>query len=398
MASIKDYVKKGGKLPGQEGFNKEAIQKDVNKRKQERASKAKQQTKKAVVHKSVVTPTLGQNEFIPSTGGTSTAQTPEAQFTQESVDLIKSGKAYVSKETQSIVDRDAFGIVTDKSQETQTEKTNALVIGAGSFGTGAIKTAVPSLEKLVASQTLLKVGTTGVTSTATSTASKIAVNTFTKKATTTWLSKLATATTNPAFIVSTLIGTIGSYPFAGFIKEEALQTSGFAVKTALDNGDVQGAEEALELQKEILDPGMWGQILEKVPYANVLVKLKDFYEAARLKLTIDEKVVSDMKIQQETGETDDVKWARVKQEQSDQEQANIDYYNQERKKLLQWEREAEEQQRNEDAAFWKKQREDQSRQEAADRQAQADFWAAYKKESAKQYADSRPSKLNFGLI
>jgi hypothetical protein len=38
-----------------------------------------------------------------------------------------------------------------------------------------------------------------------------------------------------------LISAIGSYPFAGFLKEEALQTLSFGVTSALRNNDVEGA-------------------------------------------------------------------------------------------------------------------------------------------------------------
>jgi hypothetical protein len=84
-----------------------------------------------------------------------------------------------------------------------------------------------------------------------------------------------------------IIATIGTYPFAGFIKEESLQTLGFAVKTASDNKDIQGAEQAIQAQEELLDPDTWQELINKVPYANVVSQLNSFYKAARTKLNVD---------------------------------------------------------------------------------------------------------------
>ena len=54
--------------------------------------------------------------------------------------------------------------------------------------------------------------------------------------------------------------------------------------------------------------------------------------------------------------------------------------------------------RNEEAAFWAREREKQRELEAADRQAIADFWEAYKKTQQKINDNNRPSNLKFGLL
>jgi len=86
----------------------------------------------------------------------------------------------------------------------------------------------------------------------------------------------------------TLMSAIGSYPFAGFIKEEALQTLSFAVKTAKDAGDVEGEQEAINAQIELLDPDTWNKFLGTIPFANVLSNLRDFYDAAATKVRLDQ--------------------------------------------------------------------------------------------------------------
>ncbi len=77
-----------------------------------------------------------------------------------------------------------------------------------------------------------------------------------------------------------LIAIIGSYPFAGFINEESLQTIGFASSEAIKIGDVEGAQEALELEAALLDETTWESIAKFVPFANVWDKLLEFRKTA----------------------------------------------------------------------------------------------------------------------
>ncbi|KKN18391.1 hypothetical protein LCGC14_0956420 [marine sediment metagenome] len=100
---------------------------------------------------------------------------------------------------------------------------------------------------------------------------------------------------------SLLIGAIGSYPFAGFIKEEALQTLGFAFKTAEENKDIEGMENALADVEEILNAAP--EIMDKIPYANVLNQLTSFFAAANTKLDNDRRRLETLRGEQETGET-----------------------------------------------------------------------------------------------
>ena len=123
----------------------------------------------------------------------------------------------------------------------------------------------------------------------------IQVNTVTAAKTTSYFARLAKAATSPAFVATTLLGVIGSYPFAGFVKEESLQTLGFGINTAVRNEDVAGAEQALQQTAEVLNPDMWNQIIASVPYANVVQELKTFYEASATKLKIDARSVERLK-------------------------------------------------------------------------------------------------------
>jgi len=117
------------------------------------------------------------------------------------------------------------------------------------------------------------------------TASRFAENTKSKRLTT----SLHTKAGMSLGAASLAISAIGSYPFAGFIKEEALQTLGFGLSQAIDNDDFDGADLAIAEQKELLNPGTTQQIIGWIPYANVAKQVLNFFEAAAIKLSIDEK-------------------------------------------------------------------------------------------------------------
>ncbi len=88
---------------------------------------------------------------------------------------------------------------------------------------------------------------------------------------------------------SVLVGAIGSYPFAGFIKEEALQTLSFAVKSAKDAGDLEGEQEAIDAVNDVLDPSAWDKLIGAIPYANIVKQLSDFFKAAAKKNELDQR-------------------------------------------------------------------------------------------------------------
>ena len=260
----------------------------------------------------------------------------------------------------------------------------------GGIWAGTVATA---LSRTALSQ-IATIGTTGLSAAIPGTAGKIAVNSATTIATTSMVTKLGLSTGAAGLLLT----TIGSYPFAGFIKEEALQTLSYGVTAAVRNGDWEGAEAAFALQEEILNPGTWKQLVAMVPFANVLDSLDDFYEAATIKLAIDRKMVSDMQQQEETGETESEKWARLKQEEADQYKSNVDYNIAMQKDLFEFKQRALNKGRDEDARFWADYAAEQRELEAADRQAIADFWFAYRKATQKFYDEQRPSKLNFGIV
>ena len=205
--------------------------------------------------------------------------------------------------------------------------------------------------------------------------------------------------------------TLGGKVFGQFIGvEEASQTANIAARDALINGNLDAYDEAAAARDEVLkDPTFWDDIASLIPFKNVLDKLEKYRNTAVTAANVYDQIAEDKRIQQETGESDDDKWKRVRKEEADQDKAAVDYYNEQRKLMVTWEieakaaaraatRSAEKKARNEDAAFWARERARQRELEAADRKAIADFWIAYRKTLLKFQSDNRPSNLNFGLL
>ena len=155
--------------------------------------------------------------------------------------------------------------------------------------------------------------------------------------------------------------------------------------------------EAAEIRNEIIDLEIWEQAAMWTPLAP-LIGITNKIKGVKAAAVIQDKFAKSQQTAQENNETPQQTAIREQQEEQNDYKANIDYYNEQRKKLLQWEEEAADRDMKEDAAFWAAEREKQRQKEAEDRQAIAQFWNAYRKEQQKISDDNRPSNLNFGLI
>jgi len=287
-----------------------------------------------------------------------------------------------------------FGAVIGEEVDYTAKELSKTYIGEKlGFATAALGAVAAALMPMTLT-TIGKAGTIGGTGKiGAGVTGQYAINPVTAAKTTSWLIKFGAGLATGA-----LVAAIGSYPFAGFIKEEALQTLSFGTHTAINNGDVEGAERALSYQEQLLNPSLWGKIVENVPFANVVRSLKDFYQAAKIKLSIDSQMVSDMRIQQETGETEEEKWARIRQQEMDDDKKMVDYWNSQRKLQVEWEAEARRMEMIETAEFWKNYRIQMFELEAEERRRAAEFWRKYREEAARMKEEASPSKLNFGLL
>ena len=206
-----------------------------------------------------------------------------------------------------------------------------------------------------------------------------------------------------------IVAIIGSYPFAGFIKEEALQTLGFATKSALDAGDLEGADTAVRETEDILDVSTWERLISLVPFANVAKQLLDFYNAARVKLEQDKRLIAkkrgeiefegtsigediaarDERIKEEIAERDERKTSE--QEQTTQKFADIEEQRQETRtreieedtarfeRAATKRRETELTERTEDTKFFQQQALLKRQEEQADQEEDAAFFANQRK-------------------
>lgn len=248
---------------------------------------------------------------------------------------------------------------------------------------------IPAFSTAATTLTLSKTGTT---------IGKISTNPKTIAASNSMISKIAIQLKKPAYVVATIGAIIGTYPWAEWAQTEAGEILGFSSRAAINTGDPEIIRQFQEIQADIVDKNMWEQIARLLPGANIATAFLNKANAIRAQAIVNNKLMADAIIQIETGETEDKKWKRVREEQAEQEKANIDYYNEQRRQMVIWERDAEKAARNADAVFWRKEKEKQRKLEEKDREAIADFWLAYRKEALKIVNDNRPSNLKFGLL
>ena len=274
----------------------------------------------------------------------------------------------------------------------------------GTTGYYAIRGAIAGMSALAQGQTATATAIQqGVPATApTSTAAAVPVNTKNAAATVSWLSKFYTAAKNPRLAAgaaaSLLVAAIGSYPFAGFIKEEALQTLSMGANSAMNSGDIAGAREALDMQKEILNPDVTNRIMNLVPIANIVNNLGDFFGAANVKLAIDETRWEDMVAQEVTGMTEDQIWEERRVQRLEDEErerlAQLENY----AIMLRMKEDAQRSNRAEEAAYWDEQLKKREEYEARQRELNEAYWQEYFKRRQQERDDAAPSKLNFGFI
>ena len=172
--------------------------------------------------------------------------------------------------------------------------------------------------------------------------------------------------------IGLFVGAVGSYPFAGFIKEEAVQQTGFAFNSAERNNDIEGMELAIEATRDIL--GNIPTIIEQIPYNNIIVQLRGYFEAVAVKLNQDERTLA---IKREEIDDPTFEEQRISSEESA--------------------RERELKRREEDTEFFEKQREESRARELEDRQQQAEYFRLIREgrfEEAQELLDSLTNNEN----
>ncbi len=152
---------------------------------------------------------------------------------------------------------------------------------------------------------------------------------------------LATVLTNPktaALTTKLLVGAgltlgaaalardiIGTYPFAAFGKEEALQGIGFPLNKALDAGDIEGAQMILDASNELVNAAP--TLADKIPYLNVQKAFGQYVEAQAI-ANIEWQRLIDERLKEAEGEGEFEspfeKAAREREERDIQTKADIE--------------------------------------------------------------------------
>lgn len=156
-----------------------------------------------------------------------------------------------------------------------------LGLGAGATGSKAIITTGSQLgfkaPSLATTRSFIgKPATTGIDKifhAVRPVATRFASNTKSSGLTTSLLKRVGLSSTGAGI----LLATIGTYPFAGFIKEEALQTLNFPIARAVQAGDFEGASNLINEVDEIVNAQ--NDIIDKIPYVNVIKNLKLFMKS-----------------------------------------------------------------------------------------------------------------------
>ena len=196
----------------------------------------------------------------------------------------------------------------------------------------------------------------------------------------------------------------------------SMATYKYLIDYGKKTGDWSLYNEAINAAEELTDIPMWKKVLLASPLSAVEGSISKI-KGAKKGVELMKKIGEDYKIQQQNKETDEEKWARIKQREMEQEKEMIDYYNEQRKLQLQWEEEAADRDMREDAAFWRKEQAKIEKLKTEQLKKQAEFWFEYRKrlmelerEQMKDQAEfwleyrkqvvnkTAPSHLGFGLL
>jgi len=211
---------------------------------------------------------------------------------------------------------------------------------------------------------------------------------------------LKVAATSSAMI----IGALGSYPLAAFLKEEALQSFGSGVTAAEIHGNEEILEQAQQELEDALNPGVWRQIMFAIPYSNVVSAVGSFVEGMWKRLEISRTILEDKRLAREQGTDEDSIWAERRKTRLADEKAEDKRWDDRRKEDRKEEEKAKKEGRKEDAKFWANKAIEDKKRQKEERETTAEFWLEYNKIKAEisntgsgSETRTERSGLNFGL-
>ena len=179
-------------------------------------------------------------------------------------------------------------------------------------------------------------------------ATRFATNTKSIALTKSWLVKLGIT----SFIVKTIADLYGTYPFASFGKEETLQSVSFPISQAIKAGDLEGAQNLLDVSNEIINATP--TIADKIPYVNVQKEFQRYIET-QTEANEEWQRIIDIKTAELTGE-----------KESD--------FAKERRESDEAAREREVGEREEDTAFFEEQKETQRQEKLREQELDSEYF------------------------
>ena len=180
---------------------------------------------------------------------------------------------------------------------------------------------------------------------------------------------------------------IGTYPFAAFGKEEGLQVIGFPISRLIDAGELEKAQELLNMSNEIIE-----LVPSKIPYKNVLQEFRKYVDAQSKANEGWQTLIDNRKAE----ESPEDKWARIYTEQRERDderrKETEEYFEMINQKRI----EATEQERLEAAAYYENIYQENKKRDEEDRRKEDERWAAINANLDDWNAGG--SQLDFGLF
>ena len=251
-------------------------------------------------------------------------------------------------------------------------------------------------------------------------AGQAAKNTWAAKKTLKLLQAIAKEMGKPKYIAGAIGGIIGIYGWGEWSFGEAKEGMNIGAAKALETGDPILIAEYMKTMDEIYDVTFWQGVQRAIPGPNLAFGFGKKSKALMAQKKVIKVVLKNEITALTTGETDDEKYARIRQEEIDQQQLITDnrikadkiwklekikldrlaneFRLNEQGKFNEEERKLAAKQFRDNSRFLAKQAEKERRREAEDRIAIAKFWLEYRKVSQEITDNNRPSALNFGLI
>jgi hypothetical protein len=186
--------------------------------------------------------------------------------------------------------------------------------------------------------------------------------------------------------------------FGDFQLAEAIDKIAYARRKASEEDRDDLVLQLNMLEDEITNPSNWDNFVSYIPWIGANVGTKKNIEAGKLASNVYKQLEADNKIQRETGETDDEKYARIAVQKENKKIADHkeaeDYY----KEIAKQRAEAKAADHKEAEAYYAKIYAEKDKKMSEYEKANDAYWLEYYRIQDKLRANNTPSNLKFGLL